>query len=225
MVFEAGHWAVTTTDDAYANRDGANFDPVYADPHEPVWCVYDERSDDEPAAQGMTRFWADKVATALHLMDVVAPVLGALESEPMPAPPRGIVALGEYLGIQSKGYWVTCCVACDGDHPMPMPFGSLEERENWVSAHTRGTGHNHYIMVDPVRDQDSDQLPLGFAQAGEVSFGEIMSGPGVTGLAIHGPEPEINVVVTGRVSRLGDDGRPTGPSYEIKPNPGWRPDH
>lgn len=146
--YEAGHWAVTTTDDAYGNADGANFEPEKADPNEPVWCVFDDRGDDEPVAKGMYHHWATWVANALNLFDAARAVMKPLqELEPPKTYRRRSTDL--YDEVESRGFFVVCCKACDNGRPLPIPFATPEARHHWTTEHTLGTGHARYVMINP----------------------------------------------------------------------------
>lgn len=44
--------------------------------------------------------------------------------------------------------FVLICRECDPDLDAPMPFESAEDRGRWAGAHTRGTGHDRWVVVD-----------------------------------------------------------------------------
>lgn len=48
------------------------------------------------------------------------------------------------------GVWyVLVCRDCgDPDRPLPMPFESAAARGKWAAEHTRGTGHDHWLVLD-----------------------------------------------------------------------------
>lgn len=50
----------------------------------------------------------------------------------------------------SVPFFLLWCLVC---HPVPtadnpMPFGSAAERGRWAAAHTRGTGHDTWRVID-----------------------------------------------------------------------------
>lgn len=239
--YEAGHWCVTTLDDAIGKYGG--LDPADANPEDWVWAVYDGRYDDEPIANGMTYLNARQVATALNLLDSVMPLVVPYSKLPELAEVcecghaegdhtvqhgctfpnlvdglSGVCSCAGFLPsahayqprrdrydqVESKGYYVACCRACDQGDPTPIPFKTATARSDWIAAHTAVPGHTRFVVIDPVRGQDSDQLPLGFAQTGEVSFGEIVSSGPVTGSGLQAG------VIRGpaRLIPLDDRGRP-----------------
>jgi hypothetical protein len=56
----------------------------------------------------------------------------------------------------TKIFYVLVCRLC-GNGDLPMPFESAEARGKWASAHTKGTGHDRWLVVDqPVEDEDED---------------------------------------------------------------------
>lgn len=49
----------------------------------------------------------------------------------------------------SEKWYVLYCRQCDEDsYPMAIPFASARERGQWATEHTKGTGHNRWIVVD-----------------------------------------------------------------------------
>ena len=36
--------------------------------------------------------------------------------------------------------------------PLPMPFESPAERGKWAAAHTAGTGHDSWFVIDQTED-------------------------------------------------------------------------
>jgi hypothetical protein len=44
--------------------------------------------------------------------------------------------------------YVLICRKCDPNLDAPMPFPSPEERGRWASEHTRGTGHDLWLVYD-----------------------------------------------------------------------------
>ena len=45
------------------------------------------------------------------------------------------------------------CRACgDPDRPLPIPFESAEARGKWAAAHTKGTGHESWVVL--AQDED-----------------------------------------------------------------------
>lgn len=55
----------------------------------------------------------------------------------------------------SKTFYVAICLGCEP--PMPMPFPTWEQRDEWLRAHSDGAGHVKYLLdtheVD-VPDED-----------------------------------------------------------------------
>jgi len=48
-----------------------------------------------------------------------------------------------------KTFYLLVCLECgDPDRPLPIPFGSAAERGKWAAEHTRGTGHDRWIVMD-----------------------------------------------------------------------------
>ena len=48
-----------------------------------------------------------------------------------------------------KTFYLLVCFECgDPDRPLPIPFGSAEERGKWASAHTKATGHDRWWVKD-----------------------------------------------------------------------------
>jgi hypothetical protein len=48
-------------------------------------------------------------------------------------------------------FYVLVCRECDGEDPehwLPMPFPSPAERGHWAAAHTKGTGHDRWFVLD-----------------------------------------------------------------------------
>jgi hypothetical protein len=43
-------------------------------------------------------------------------------------------------------WFVLVCRICTPE--LPMPFPSAEARGKWAAAHTRGTGHDSWIVID-----------------------------------------------------------------------------
>lgn len=62
------------------------------------------------------------------------------------------------------------CLECDARcrRPLAMPFGSPAERGKWASEHTRGTGHNRWLVRDEPRPVVSGEV---VADAGELEAG------------------------------------------------------
>lgn len=40
------------------------------------------------------------------------------------------------------------CAQLAGGEPLVMPFGSQAERGEWAAAHTAGTGHRDWLVLD-----------------------------------------------------------------------------
>lgn len=50
-------------------------------------------------------------------------------------------------------WYILCCRECDGDgDPLPIPFETPEGRGRWASEHTKGTGHERWLVMDEPRD-------------------------------------------------------------------------
>jgi hypothetical protein len=48
-----------------------------------------------------------------------------------------------------KVFYVLVCRQCgDPDRPLPMPFESPAARGQWAAAHTKGTGHDRWFVLD-----------------------------------------------------------------------------
>ena len=48
-----------------------------------------------------------------------------------------------------RDWYVVCCRICDGDNvPMPIPFPTPEARGGWCAEHTKGTGHDSWLVID-----------------------------------------------------------------------------
>ena len=48
-------------------------------------------------------------------------------------------------------FYVLICRKCSEGQALtasPIPFGSAEERGKWAAAHTKGTGHDSWIVLD-----------------------------------------------------------------------------
>lgn len=55
-------------------------------------------------------------------------------------------------------FYVLVCRDCgDPEKPLPMPFSSPEERGKWASAHTKGTGHDRWLVVDQEVPDDGGE--------------------------------------------------------------------
>jgi len=56
-------------------------------------------------------------------------------------------------GEQSQRvYYVLVCRDCgDGDQALPIPFETPQARGQWAAAHTRGTGHDRWLVLDQQR--------------------------------------------------------------------------
>lgn len=49
-------------------------------------------------------------------------------------------------------FFLLNCLECDGQsRPLAIPFESAAARGKWASEHTRGTGHNRWIVRDEPR--------------------------------------------------------------------------
>jgi hypothetical protein len=49
-------------------------------------------------------------------------------------------------------YYVLVCRDCgDGDDALPIPFESAAARGRWAAAHTQGTGHDRWLVLDQRR--------------------------------------------------------------------------
>lgn len=266
--YASGHWAVTTTADAYGDAEDENIDPDKADPERTVWCVYDDRYDDEPISTGLTAYNAQTVAIALNLLDstvgIVVPY--AVRSEQAGSCHCGHANVDHtiqhgcthtettgsvdgmslveevcncevfrpailaykprrdpYDAVEARGYFVTCCRACDAGTPLPMPFRTAGERSHWMTGHSLGTGHCRFVVIDPTPYQ-AETLPLGFAQVGEVTLGAITAGTPATGSPVTiyggrmhglGIDPQRGPT-RGRIMELDDSGKPTGASVEFE---------
>lgn len=67
--------------------------------------------------------------------------------------PRG---MADYEGVDvientDRRFYLLSCVVCDGDRPLPMPFGSPAERGKWAAEHNAGTGHDEWRVWDEPR--------------------------------------------------------------------------
>jgi hypothetical protein len=69
-------------------------------------------------------------------VSVAGPAAVHIVPEPEPAPPPVVVFLG-----RPKVFFLAICEECnEGRRPIPMPFGTDEDRERWCEGH-RTTGH------------------------------------------------------------------------------------
>lgn len=48
-------------------------------------------------------------------------------------------------------WYLLWCRECDPELDTPMPFPSAEDRGRWAAAHTRGTGHARWLVIDKAR--------------------------------------------------------------------------
>ncbi len=50
----------------------------------------------------------------------------------------------------TKVRYVLFCRECDEGFPkpLPMPFESAEDRGRWAAAHTKGTGHAKWFVIE-----------------------------------------------------------------------------
>ena len=44
-------------------------------------------------------------------------------------------------------YLLYCRLCGDPDRPLPIPFGSAAERGHWAAEHTKGTGHDSWLVL------------------------------------------------------------------------------
>lgn len=50
-------------------------------------------------------------------------------------------------------FYVLICRDCgDGDAAIPMPFETPEARGEWAAAHTKGTGHERFLVLDQAEE-------------------------------------------------------------------------
>jgi hypothetical protein len=53
---------------------------------------------------------------------------------------------------EGRIYYLLACRECgDGEDALVMPFESAQERGQWATAHTRGTGHDRWYVEDEER--------------------------------------------------------------------------
>jgi hypothetical protein len=45
-------------------------------------------------------------------------------------------------------WFLLWCRECDPDLDSEMPFESAEARGRWAGAHTRGAGHDRWLVLD-----------------------------------------------------------------------------
>jgi hypothetical protein len=45
-------------------------------------------------------------------------------------------------------WYVLFCRGCDPGLKTPMPFLSAEDRGRWAGAHTSGTGHDRWLVIE-----------------------------------------------------------------------------
>lgn len=50
--------------------------------------------------------------------------------------------------MTTRTWYILVCRECSPDLDMPMPFATPKERGEWASDHTRGTGHNNWLVLD-----------------------------------------------------------------------------
>lgn len=57
-----------------------------------------------------------------------------------------------------KIFYVLVCRQCgDPDRPLPMPFGTQDERGQWASEHTKATGHDQWLVLDQQAPEEPAQ--------------------------------------------------------------------
>jgi len=52
-------------------------------------------------------------------------------------------------------WYLLVCRECESaERPLPMPFTTAAERGRYAAEHTRGTGHDRWIVLDEERDDE-----------------------------------------------------------------------
>jgi hypothetical protein len=98
-------------------------------------------------ADQMPPEWAERL-----LDNLLGPVgQGPLACRLVTGTPRPAVTLASMIEheITEEGavFYLLACREC-GNGDLVMPFSGQEERGKWAAAHTRGTGHNHWLVTD-----------------------------------------------------------------------------
>lgn len=52
--------------------------------------------------------------------------------------------------MSATTFYLLTCLECEP--PLPMPFGTAAERGKWAAEHTRGTGHDRWIVKDEIKE-------------------------------------------------------------------------
>jgi|ERR1035441_3395655 hypothetical protein len=54
---------------------------------------------------------------------------------------------GRLTETAARTFYLLACLECGSpERPLPMPFGDQAERGKWASEHTRGTGHDLWLV-------------------------------------------------------------------------------
>lgn len=53
-------------------------------------------------------------------------------------------------------WYVLVCRVCSPNLNLPIPFKSAEDRGKWAAVHTRGTGHNSWLVIDQPKDPNTE---------------------------------------------------------------------
>ena len=68
-------------------------------------------------------------------------------------PDRGEPPADGDAAASGKVFYALVCRLCgDPKKPLPMPFESPAERGKWAAAHTAGTGHDSWFVIDQTED-------------------------------------------------------------------------
>ncbi len=54
---------------------------------------------------------------------------------------------------EPTAWYVLVCRVCDPEGDAPMPFDSAAKRGRWASEHTRGTGHDLWLVLDQPKPE------------------------------------------------------------------------
>lgn len=77
------------------------------------------------------------------------------DADGSPCGPSTILTNQPPIGQDRRTWYVLWCLDCGGD--VDMPFTSAEERGRWAAAHTRGTGHDRWRVLDVPCDLSDDR--------------------------------------------------------------------
>ena len=82
--------------------------------------------------------------------DLIKAMEGRHEVRILPSRPDGGTVHTNPVTETAPFYMIACRECGDPERPLPMPFGSQAERGKWAAAHTRGTGHDRWLVWTEV---------------------------------------------------------------------------